>query len=321
LSAPGTDAATSGSSAERPASCRLCDGTRLHCEGALPRADFFAGRVLEAALPGGAIWRCEHCESLFRHPVLPQSAYHALYENGAAEQWHGDSERLDHATVRTLTLARGTDLRVLDVGCGNGDFLASLPASLARFGIEPSTGAAAAAQSRGIAIAAPTLEALPADARFDVITVIDVIEHLVAPRALLERALTHLSPDGLLIVSTGDPATPAWRRVFRARFWYSSFPEHISFPSRTWFASWAHGHGAEIAAERATRYRRLSPGLRAVYLMIQIVFWTSPALLDLVGRTFAALRGAPRPRRRHFSPGVTGLFVDHQVVAIRRTGA
>jgi SAM-dependent methyltransferase len=303
-----------------PSSCRLCGGARLDRVGAIARADYFAGRVLPDALPGGWLWRCLDCESLFRHPVQTLATYNQLYEAGAAGQWSGDSERLDLQTVRGVVLEERRPLRVLDVGSGNGDFLASLPANAARFAIEPSTGAAAAAVTRGIDVIAPTLEHLPADARFDVITIIDVIEHLADPRALLDRAYTHLSPGGLIIVSTGDPTTPAWRKIFGARFWYSSFPEHITFPARAFFASWAESKAAQIAAERATRYRTLPLPRRLIYLLIQVVYWASPALLDAVGRTFDALRRARDPRRQHFSPGIAGLFVDHQVIAIRRPG-
>jgi SAM-dependent methyltransferase len=287
--------------------------------GRIPGTDFFAGRVQPAALPAGELWRCLDCESLFRHPALAQAVYNELYETGTADQWSSDSnKRLDLQTVRSVVLSRAGDLRVLDVGCGSGDFLASLPQGISRFGIEPSTGAAALAERRGIRIAAAMLEQLPEEARFDVITIIDVIEHLPEPKDLLERAYAHLSPGGLIIVSTGDPLTPAWRKFFGARFWYSSFPEHITFPSRAFFAAWAKGKGAAVTAELATRYMPLSAVHRAIYLLIQVVYWISPRLLDWTGRLIGTLQGAPHPRRQHFSPGVKGLFVDHQVIAIRR---
>ena len=207
---------------------------------------------------------------------------------------------------------------MLDIGCGNGDFLASLPSEVTRFGIEPSIGAADAARQRGIHVIANTMEELPADTRFDIITIIDVIEHLSEPPALLEQALAHLSDGGIIVVSTGNPSHVAWRKLFGSRFWYSSFPEHISFPSSKFVRAWARRRGAVVVDERATRYRLLPLWKRAGYMLIQLVYLASPGLLDRIGRGLGSLNRAPKPRRQHFSPGVAGLFVDHQVIVIRR---
>jgi len=264
------------------------------------------------------LWRCTDCDSLSRHPILTASAYRKLYERGVAEQWSGDTARQDLEVVRSVVLGHPDAVRILDVGCGTGDFLASLPAVLARSGIEPAVDAAREAARRGISIAAPTLDELPADARFDVITIIDVIEHVPEPVVLLEKAFTHLAQGGLIVVSTGNPEISVWRRLLRSRFWYSSFPEHISFPSRRFYDGWAQKNRGQVVSITPTRYRMLPLWKCAVFCVIQGVYWLSPSLLDLIGRSMGVFMKSPTPRRQHFSPGVGGLFVDHWVVAIRR---
>lgn len=298
----------------------MCCGSRHQSLGVIPEGDFFAGRVLPTAIPGGQLWRCVDCDSLFRHPILTAAEYRRLYETGAAEQWSGDETRLDLEVVRSVALGSPGAKRVLDVGCGSGDFLASLPASFERFGIEPSSGAGALAAQRGIRIAAPTLEELPAEARFDVITVIDVIEHIPEPAPFLAKALAHLAPGGVVVVSTGSPQVPVWRGVYGAHFWYCSFPEHISFPSRKFYEHTARSNGAEVTGVTVTRYRDIPLWKAAVLWLIQLVYWASPPLLDWIGRGIDALKGAPTPRRQHFSPGIGGVFSDHWVVVIRRDG-
>jgi SAM-dependent methyltransferase len=302
---------------DQPFTCRLCGASGLESLGEIPAGDYFAGRVLQTPLPGGQLWCCLGCDSLLRHPILSAGEYRRLYEQGAAQQWSGDSGRQDLEAVRSVVVGHAAG-RVLDVGCGTGDFLAALPGSFEKFGIEPAVGAAQLAAARGVHIVAPTLDELPADARFDVITIIDVIEHIPVPGLLLDTALRHLEPGGLLVVSTGHPQIRIWRRVFRARFWYSSFPEHITFPSRQFYEAWARAGRCEIAGVTATRYRDLPFWKSAVFLVIQAVYWMSPRLLDAVGRCAGALARSPRPRRRHYSPGIGGLFVDHWVVAMRR---
>jgi 2-polyprenyl-3-methyl-5-hydroxy-6-metoxy-1,4-benzoquinol methylase len=96
---------------------------------------------------------------------------------------------------------------VLDLGCGNGWFAGALE----RCGFEV-TGVDHS--ESGIAIASqqhPEVEFIRHDltlplrghlvGRFDAVVSIEVIEHLLLPRRLIENALTALKPGGLLVVS------------------------------------------------------------------------------------------------------------------------
>ena len=300
-----------------PSACRLCGDTRIRCLGALPESDCFAGRVLQHSMDGGHLWRCAACQSMFRHPVLQDSAYLDLYANGAADEWHGDGGREDLAIIRGI-IAQKAPSGLLDVGCCAGDFLLTLPAPLTKYGVEPSVAAAALATARGVSILAPTLAQLSPQARFDVITMIDVIEHVAYPGDLLDRALRHLAPGGSLIIATGDAGNVLWRRVFRARFWYSSFPEHISFPSLRYFRIWREGKELQVPTAVRLKYRRLPFWQAALYCASQIAYLVSPRLLNGVARCIEWLRHAPPPRRRFFAPAAPGVFTDHQIVTIQR---
>src|SRR5260370_30303545 len=140
-----------------PVTCRLCGDTRIRCLGAVPDSDYFAGRVLQHPIDGGHLWRCDACQSMFRHPVLPTSAYLDLYADGAADEWSADGGRQDLAIIRRIIAQKARPGGVLDVGCGAGDFLLTLPAELTKYGVEPPVAAAAAARKRGVSILAPTL--------------------------------------------------------------------------------------------------------------------------------------------------------------------
>jgi SAM-dependent methyltransferase len=304
--------------AEQPSNCRFCAATRLARLGDIPDSDYFAGRVLPAALAGGSLWRCLACESMFRHPVLSPSAYLDLYANGPADSWGADSGRKDLAIIRRIIAQQHRAARVLDVGCGDGGFLSTLPPNLQKCGVEPSAAAVSQAKRLGVSVLGQTLGDLPAQAQFDVITVIDVIEHVADPAELLDQALSHLSPGGCLIVSTGDPDNAFWRKVFRARFWYSCFPEHVSFPSLRFFQLWQQSKGLRPPQIVRTRYRQLPFWRKGLSFAAQALYMVSPACLDAAGRCLQRLRAAPRPRRRCFSPGSLGVFTDHQVVTIQR---
>ena len=301
--------------------CRLCGDSRIRCLGAIPDSDYFAGRVLERPIDGGHLWRCDTCQSMFRHPVLRASAYLDLYAEGAADEWSADDGRQDLAIIRELIAQKAHPGGVLDVGCGAGDFLSTLPAGLSKFGVEPGVAAAAAATARGVSIAAPTLAQLSPDMVFDVITMIDVIEHVANPGELLDQALPHLAPGGSLIIATGDACHVLWRRIFRSRFWYSSFPEHITFPSLRYFNIWHEGRELQAPTAVRLKYRRLTFRQAALHITSQILYLVSPWLLNQLGRNVDRLLRAPGPQRHFFSPGAPGVFTDHQIVMIQRPPA
>ncbi|HEY6455352.1 MAG TPA: class I SAM-dependent methyltransferase [Steroidobacteraceae bacterium] len=298
--------------------CRLCGASRIVRLGCIPDSDYFAGRVLARALEGGSLWRCISCQSMFRHPVLRPATYLDLYADGVAEAWSAGHGRQDLEIICRLIARHNASGRVLDVGCGSGGFLATLPASLTKCGVEPSVAAACVATGRGVSILGQTPQDLPAHAQFDVITIIDVIEHVVDPAQMLDELLPHLAPGGCLIVGTGDPTSTPWQRIFRSRFWYSCFPEHISFPSPQYFRVWQQSRGLQPPAIVRTRYRQLPMWRWALFLAAQVLYALSPACVDWLGRTAQELQRMPHPRRRLFSPGSLGVFTDHQVVMIQR---
>jgi SAM-dependent methyltransferase len=301
-----------------PAACRLCGDTRIRCLGAVPDSDYFAGRVLKHPIDGGHLWICDACQSMFRYPVLQSSAYLDLYSNGVADEWSADEGRQDLAIIRGMIAQYARSGSVLDVGCGAGDFLATLPAETTKYGVEPSVAAAAVATTRGVSILSPTLAQLSPHMSFDVITMVDVIEHVTDPGEFLDQALPHLAPGGYLIVATGDAGNVLWRRVFRSRFWYSSFPEHITFPSLRFFHIWHEGRALQAPTAFQLKYRRIPFWKSGLYLASQLAYLLSPMLLNLAGSSIEWLRRAPRPRRRFFSPGAPGVLTDHQIIMMRR---
>lgn len=99
-------------------------------------------------------------------------------------------------------------LRALDVGCGAGlltEPLARLGGTVKGLDAAPENIAAASAHAhaQGLAIdyRATPVEQLD-DNGFDLVTSMEVIEHVAEPRAFVRALKARLAPDGLLIVST-----------------------------------------------------------------------------------------------------------------------
>ncbi len=106
--------------------------------------------------------------------------------------------------------------RALDVGCGAGllaEPLARLGANVTAVDASPELIAAASLHARGQGLeidykASPVEEV---DGQFDLVTSMEVIEHVADPAVFIAALAARLAPGGLLILST--PNKTAWSRL------------------------------------------------------------------------------------------------------------
>jgi SAM-dependent methyltransferase len=125
--------------------------------------------------------------------------------------------------ARRLRLDSGT--RVLDVGCGTGEFLrlARSRYGASCHGVDIDPVLADEARRPGVTVTVGELSSLPAEERFDLITMFHVLEHLTDPERTLAAALERLRPGGHLCVEM--PVNDGWAfRVFRRRHWFPLLP-------------------------------------------------------------------------------------------------
>ena len=241
--------------------CRTCMGKDCESLGVLPGRREFAGVALVKEMPGGSLYRCNKCNLVFRSPILPAAEYNKLYERASAQVWVNEMQqlRMDQSLVKTLIENRfPSGAKILDVGCYTGDFLMSLLEIHSRYGIEKSTAAARVAEERGIQILRGDIYEVDQIAdRFDVITAMDVIEHMTHPDVFIKNMLTALTKTGILIITTGDASNSIWRRA-KCNFWYCSFAEHISFISEDWLNWNAQANNFQVTHLQKFRYEQRS---------------------------------------------------------------
>jgi len=102
--------------------------------------------------------------------------------------------------------------RLLDVGCGNGDF--GRRAAVAGWdvtGVEPDQEAASRARSAGLSVHVGSFDSFLGAHRFDAITLSHVIEHVPDPAKALQKARELLVPGGSLWIATPNVAGPGRR--------------------------------------------------------------------------------------------------------------
>lgn len=125
--------------------------------------------------------------------------------------------------------------RVLDVGCGTGEFLQYVENNgYEVIGIEPSERIGEAARDYGLTIYQDTVEQFSQsrDTEFDVITMYNVLEHVPDPHEVLRAVKKLLTSDGVLVVKTPNEFNPfqvAAASHFELDQWWITAPTHIFY--------------------------------------------------------------------------------------------
>jgi SAM-dependent methyltransferase len=141
----------------------------------------------------------------------------------------------DSAVLAVAALPAGAGRRLLDVGCGSGDFLQRMRSlGWEAVGVEPDPVAAARARSANLDVRDGLLvDAAFDDDSFDAIVLSHVIEHVHDPVGLLRECGRVLRPGGVLIVMTPNLDSVGHRR-FGADWRGLEPPRHLHlFSSRS----------------------------------------------------------------------------------------
>lgn len=157
--------------------------------------------------------RCPACDLVFLHPRPSRESVEGYFRE-AYDDDYGAVEACDdrhpvyQSVLEHLSLYRSSPGALLDVGCGDGEFLLLCRrAGWDCSGIELSERAATRAAQKGLTILPQrTLEGSEEAQHFDVVVLINVLETVADPLTLLRQAAGLLTPRGLVIVraTNGD---------------------------------------------------------------------------------------------------------------------
>ena len=155
-------------------------------------------------------------------PAVDRAQAKEFYEDFSPMVGTADWTRLNdrHEQLKlfvTDVLNGARDLRILDLGCGTGVLTAHLRRYGTVTGIDLSSNAVAIARQLvpGVEFRSGSLDAVDPSARFDLITMFDVLEHIPETErpALLAQLAGLLAPHGRVFASTPYPDYTEWRRA------------------------------------------------------------------------------------------------------------
>ncbi len=128
--------------------------------------------------------------------------YERIKNAEETDWWYMGLRQIVAMYLRKYYLANGRKL--LDVGCGTGYFLKILKKDWEVFGVDISQKAITMSRSRGLEnIIQGSIEKLPyANDSFDVILVLDVIEHVKNDVLALSEVYRVLKPNGIAVFNT-----------------------------------------------------------------------------------------------------------------------
>jgi glycosyltransferase involved in cell wall biosynthesis/2-polyprenyl-3-methyl-5-hydroxy-6-metoxy-1,4-benzoquinol methylase len=209
--------------------CHVCQGARIY--------------YLFSAC-GHRVVRCDDCGLVFLNPQPGDDAlariYNANYFLGSdSEAGRNTAGKIKQATAnlylseirRYHGFAAG---RLLEVGCGEGDFLVLAEADGWQVtGVEYSPATCKMAQQRlknGKVSCGELQHAGLAAEQFDLCVVSDVIEHVRSPLDFLQEIHHVLKPGGTLFIAT--PSIDSWSARIMRQKWMEFKAEHLTYFNR-----------------------------------------------------------------------------------------
>lgn len=211
------------------------DIKEISCVGCLSKEKILFGKK-----NGFSVYKCCNCKmlSLYRRPLSLDEVYDAEYFSGGSGgfgyvNYDEDKEPMRESFNKYLSLVENlshTKGKLFDVGAATGFFMSLAKArGFEVSGVEFSDFAAGKGREKGFDIKTGTLKTTEsANESFDVVTMLDVVEHIPDPEDDLRVVSKMLKKDGLVVINTPDSGS--WYAKMMGMKWHLIVPpEHIHY--------------------------------------------------------------------------------------------
>lgn len=210
----------------------------INCPACLSGSITFYDRVRDLNQEPYDFSKCNNCQSVFINPMPSEKQLEQAYN----ESYYGEGESKFQGWIeQTISKFRQQEARgiarqipnqadVLDIGCGNGDFLRQLSkfGRFSLYGVEPegkSAERAAAYSEINLKVDYFKLDNF-SEQKFDLLRFMHVFEHIPEPIKVLEYCFEICNPNALLIIEI--PNIQSWQaRWFKSDWFHYDPPRHF----------------------------------------------------------------------------------------------
>ncbi len=225
---------------------------KIACVGCLSTDKTFFG-----IKSGFSLYKCSNCKmiSLYKIPEASSSVYNAEYFSGGSGgfgyvNYDQDKEPMREGFKKYLNLIKkisGRTGKLFDVGAATGFFLVlAKDSGFTVSGVEISDFAAQKAREKGLNVVTGTLSDVNfVDSTYDVMTLLDVIEHMPNPENDIKIAGKMLRSGGLVVINTPDSGS-LLAMALGTKWHLILPPEHIHYFNENGVRSLLRRNGFEI---------------------------------------------------------------------------
>ena len=197
------------------------------------------------------IAQCDSCGFTWLYNQPTQKVLDEYYVSGITDNWSiiketSDEKRRQSEKYELLWryVEENKCEKILDVGCGNGYFLNKIDSSVVKIGIEPS-GAARNHCKFGIYESFDKFkDSLHGKMKYDMITMLGVLEHLKDPSAEIKKYSEFLHEDGAFAVIVPNVNSLAVQVLETACCTYC--PQHLWYYNINTLGHLFYEHGFEL---------------------------------------------------------------------------
>lgn len=237
-----------------PVACCICGG--VDAEPVAVGEDF----EYKTSPDGFVMVRCPRCDVVYLDPrpaldelprIYPDS-YHAFaFQEEGFGLVHNVRRRLEARRLMTSAKGLPDGARILDVGCGDGfhlDLLREHGRPGWRLeGVDLDARAVKAARERGFEVHEGGVEDLAERGVYDLAFMIQTVEHVGDPAAVLAATREVLKPGGRLVIVTDNTGSPDFRIAGRRHWGGYHFPRHFTLFNDASMRRLATRSGFEVA--------------------------------------------------------------------------
>ncbi len=207
----------------KPAYCPVCRQKKINLWSLAKDYEYFSTD------DEYAYYECQDCQSIFIHPVpteqlaqiYPPNYYSFVSKSGnivvRTKEW------LDRIYFKkNLRKIQSSEIHLLDIGGGTGWMIDNLKKTDTRIRysqiVDIDAKAKKVAEHNGHFYFEGAIEKFSTDKKFNLILMLNLVEHVENPLAIVQKAEALLEPGGFIIIKT--PNTNSWdAHLFRKKYW------------------------------------------------------------------------------------------------------